>query len=782
MADVKPKIKDFLDGVIICSGCGSRISISDYDPLDIAPCPDCSAPNFIPARLRDYWLFKPLGGGGMGSVYLALSESIKGEFAVKILPRESKTDPNLIRNLLREGEIGKVIGKHPNIVELTDYGVEDDENFIATRLADGTRLDILISSAGQLSERQSIDILRQVLAAEIHITDCGFLFRDIKPENIMILKGKKTVVKLYDFGLCLSLEEAANPDPNESLEGSPFYLPPERVVAAAEGEYSEVYSLGMLFFHMLTGTTYFSQSDIKELMGKHVASLRMASVSNRLKHCSPQVAAVVDKMIKRNPNDRYPDFASLKKALDGLEGDASGFPLQNSADDVDADDDDSNDSSVKPRRKRNNNKMVSIITLVVVLCLGGGFAFWMHMEAEKEKKIIRDLTQAEATKLGISPDVAPPDVDESRIYGMIEKRKRELVKAETAKLPPFDLKAARAKVCAARKIVDSEKMKKPLPFAKVKKLVAKEVDASIKKKIAESMKAFPEKLISRMIANKLSISIPVVKPDLSLKELEKRLEATLEEKAKTKYPPERLRSKISKILKKYKAYKKGDRISVTTNDGTVKGIYQGRRGRYIIIDGRDVSLMDLPPSVRLKFNPSLVAQKTRYEISRAKAVLKEKREAYIKPLFEKELATQAPKHGYILYKNKWVPAYKLFDAMLERKRKEYEAEQGKNQRTMIEKMTKSFDYAKVYLSYGYAKKGEKYLPIASLITAEIKREKRKFDAARRKKIAALNVKALKKAREKVYTAHGYVYAEDQWQPASELLKRKVHNAYSKMQK
>ncbi|MCK5843992.1 MAG: serine/threonine protein kinase, partial [Victivallales bacterium] len=708
MADEIPKIKDLLDGVIICSSCGSKISISDYEPLQIGECPSCSVPNFIPAQLQGYWLFRPLGSGGMGSVYLALSENVKGEFAVKILPTKFKTDPNLIRNLLREGEIGKVMGKHPNIVELTDYGVENDENFIATRLADGTRLDILISSAGQLSERQSIDILRQVLAAEIHITECGFLFRDIKPENIMILKGKKTVVKLYDFGLCLSMEEAANPDPNDSLEGSPFYLPPERVVAAAEGEYSEVYSLGMLFFHMLTGTTYFSQSEIKELMGKHVASLRMASVSNRLKHCSPAVAAVVDKMIKRNPNDRYHDFASLKEALDGLEGDASGFPLQNPAEDVDANDDGEVEGVARPRRKHKNSKMVSIITLVVVLLLGGGFGYWMHMEAEKEKKIIRELTQTEAAKLGISPDVAPPDVNEVQVYALLEKRKREIVAAEVAKLPKYDEKAVRAKICAARNIVDSDKMKKPIPLAKVKKLVAKEVDKVIKKKIADSVKPFPEKLIAKMIANKLKISYPVVKPDISLKELKSEINTELMVKVKSKFPPEPLRREISKIMKKYKSYRKGDRISVPTKaGGTVKGVYQGLQGRYVIVDGVDISLADLPPTVRLKFNPSLVGKKTRFEISRAKAMFKEKRDAYMKPLAAKEFAELAPKHGYFLYKGKWVPAYKLFDAMVDKKRKEYEASQAKKQIAMIEKTKKSFDSSKLYLSYGYTKKGKK---------------------------------------------------------------------------
>ena len=230
----RPKIKDLQDGKIFCQACSTEIHFQDYEPLEIANCTTCDAPVFIPMELKDYWLFKPLGGGGMGSVYQSVCESEGGEYAIKILPREQNTNPELISVLTSEGEIGKILGKAPNIAEVIDYGCADGEHYMVSRFVEGTRLDVFISTASHLSERQALDILLQVIDAEIHIITCGFLFRDIKPENIIVVE-ETAQVKLFDFGLCMSLEQAANPDPNDALEGSPFYLPPERIVAASEG-------------------------------------------------------------------------------------------------------------------------------------------------------------------------------------------------------------------------------------------------------------------------------------------------------------------------------------------------------------------------------------------------------------------------------------------------------------------------------------------------------------------------------------------------------------------
>lgn len=301
----------------MCEECSAKFDFSTYTPLSVQPCPECGTLEFIPHKIKDFWLIKPLGGGGMGSVYKALTES--GKFlAVKVLPREQLDNSDLVDSLYREGKIGQSLGSHPNIVEVVDFGLDGDEYFLATEFVDGERLDIIIDEEEKLSEEKAIDIALQILNAESHIYHCGYLFRDLKPQNVII--EHDGTARLFDYGLCVSLEEAANPDDeSDSLEGSPYFIPPERIMGAPEGEYSEIYSLGMLIFYMLSGRNYYNVAKTTvELVGKHVTATRIASVATRFSHCQSETVRMIDKMITRYPQDRYCTFYELKADMEKL--------------------------------------------------------------------------------------------------------------------------------------------------------------------------------------------------------------------------------------------------------------------------------------------------------------------------------------------------------------------------------------------------------------------------------------------------------------------------------
>lgn len=297
-----------------CALCGVETPLSQLTPLEINRCPACGAPEFTPMKLKGYWLFQPLGGGGMGSVYKALHPRDHRFFAVKVLPREQASDPDLVESLLREGQAGAALGLHPNIVGIADYGLAGDEYYMVSEFIEGVRLDNLIDDMGRLSESDALCCALQILRAESHIVGCGYLYRDLKPQNLLIEPNGR--VRLFDYGLCVPLEEASNPGANQDkLEGSPYFTPPERVVGAAEGEYSEIYSLGMLMYLMLCGSTYYKKSEVGVLLGKHVASARFATVGARLKHCDPRTVEILDKMIARNPNARYHSLEALEQDM-----------------------------------------------------------------------------------------------------------------------------------------------------------------------------------------------------------------------------------------------------------------------------------------------------------------------------------------------------------------------------------------------------------------------------------------------------------------------------------
>ena len=422
MAESKSRIKDFKRGIVCCPSCHAELSLNAYDPLDVTSCSSCNTPVFVPMKIRHYWLYRPLGGGGMGCVYRALSEEESGEFAIKILPRKKKNDKDLIKTLMMEGEIGTILGKSPHIIEVVDYGCDNDEHYMVSRFVAGTRLDIFISSASRLSERQALDIMIQILDAEIHIKNCGYLFRDMKPENIMIIE-KTAIVKLFDFGLCMSLEQAANPNPEDQLEGSPYYLPPERIVAAPEGEYSEIYSLGMLLFHMLTGTTYFSPADIRELVTKHVRSTKMVSVSTRMKHCSEEIVNLIDKMIQGDPNKRYHSLSEVADIIKNLSKDVAGYPLLSNSKRP-------HKIEIKPRRSQGAGAIA--VKLIVVIALIGGIAFaWYYYQQLEEDAKVKALTLKAAAELNIPADIRQPALSRNQIREIIAQKISEQIGLKT---------------------------------------------------------------------------------------------------------------------------------------------------------------------------------------------------------------------------------------------------------------------------------------------------------------------------------------------------------------
>ena len=301
-----------------CALCGVETPLSTLAPLEINRCPSCGAPEFTPMRLKGYWLYQPLGGGGMGSVYKAFHPGSHRLFAVKILPREQAKDQDLVDSLLREGQAGAALGSHPNLVEIVDYGLDGDEYYMVSEFVEGERLDSLIEDVGRLNEGDTVCCALQIIQAELHVVARGYLYRDLKPQNLIIEPDGN--VRLFDYGLCVPLEAASSPggDGQDKLEGSPYFTPPERVVGAAEGEYSEIYSLGMLMYLMLCGNTYYKKSEVGVLLGKHVASARFASVGARLKHCDPRSVEILDKMIARNPNARYHTLEALEHDLEEL--------------------------------------------------------------------------------------------------------------------------------------------------------------------------------------------------------------------------------------------------------------------------------------------------------------------------------------------------------------------------------------------------------------------------------------------------------------------------------
>lgn len=301
----KPNLEQLEDFCLECPHCHGVSTLPGLTPLSIEKCGDCGGPIFVPYKVHDYWLYQPLGGGGMGCVYKSMAAGDETtEYAVKILPRDRLNDPYLTECLLKEASIGKAFGRHPHLMYVEDYGESGGEHFSSMEFIEGQRLDQLIESSEPISQKFVMLWSLQLLSAEQRMYDAGYLYRDMKPQNI-IIDGNGNI-RLIDYGLCMKAEEAMKENTSESIEGSPLFMPPERIVGAGEGMTGEIYSIGMVMYNALTKSTYYSASGAFELARKHVSSVRMTSVSMKMPaSVDAKVSQIIDRMIARLPCDRY---------------------------------------------------------------------------------------------------------------------------------------------------------------------------------------------------------------------------------------------------------------------------------------------------------------------------------------------------------------------------------------------------------------------------------------------------------------------------------------------
>ncbi len=306
----------FAQGRVPCQQCKFEIPMKGLQQLRMVECPACKAVTFVPLQVGRFWLFEPLGGGGMGSVYRALCSEVPDQyFAVKVLSRIEKTKPANIHALLNEARIGKLIGDHPCLVKCVDSGCQNGEYYSAMELVEGERLDKRIDRLGRLPELQVLQIGLHILAAEQHIFKCGYLYRDLKPENIIINNDGYAI--LFDYGLCKPRDEALHPQ-DEFVSGSPYYLPPERLLGKGEDASSEIYSLGMVIYYALSGQTYFDADEVEALAKRHVSKVRL-SVSSKLRGFPEDLVELLTKMIRQEPEERFQSFHEVARAIRAIQ-------------------------------------------------------------------------------------------------------------------------------------------------------------------------------------------------------------------------------------------------------------------------------------------------------------------------------------------------------------------------------------------------------------------------------------------------------------------------------
>jgi len=772
-----PQVKDLQAGIVRCSSCGAEHPIDSYDPLGVSNCGQCNGTIFYPMRIKNYWLYQPLGGGGMGSVYKAVQEGSQKEFAIKVLPRQVKNNPDLINALKREAQAGSAICNNPLLIKVIDSGQEGDEHFIITEFIYGDRLDNIIDSQGHIDEKLAVDIIMQLVEAEMHICRQGYLFRDMKPENVFYIENSGTI-KLFDYGLCITMAEAASDHTSDDLEGSPFYMPPERVVGAAEGEYSEVYSLGMLFYYLLSGKTFYSQAEIDKLVTKHVSSLRMSSVSNRLKHCAPALVPVVDKMIARTPTRRYHDLGSLKEDLEkadkAIKSGGSSVAVATSTRSPGGQTSTSTGIRGVPvpvvaERSKSKKLLyvgIALVILTLILMGGGGFFF---MQIMKKNQIRRELTVSTAAAFGVAPDILPVDLSRSAVEQQIPAKTAEILKKKSGDLSPFSQKSATKEICSELGVGIFRKNPKH-SIAELDKIIQKNLRLQINKEKAKITSAFNEKKEREIQAKRLKFTLPAVDPKLSTVKVKRAFRKYVITKVKEKYPSQELAKKINEVMKKCQGYRIGDTVNLTDPAGVeVKGRYSGREGNKIVIGDRKLLVHDIPRSELWKFNDVMVQERTSRGIKLLKEDFNKARKNYQGKLLNAEEEAFFKQHGYIKRNGSWQSPKTILDAAVSKQKSKYLQSHATKIKNIDKQVKSSFHRDSFIRKHGYCKVDGKWYEENKAVNLLMTRKKNAFELKRKAQLSQMHKESQEKAKKELFTAHRFVFHEGQWQEARTLI-------------
>ncbi len=305
----------FAQGKLECPACHHVLPMDGLAPLTSKPCPECKEPVLVPLRLGDYWLYKFLGKGGMGAVYKAWrSDNRETPFAVKILPHNKRNVKGLVANLFKEAEVGKRLGGHDNILTVIDFGEINGEYYVVSEFLEGTSLDSALGTGAKMGESDVLLLGMQLLAAESHIHNKGYLYRDLKPSNVMLHPERGAV--LFDFGICLTLKDAKWVRLDE-FHGTPSYMPPERILGVGEQVNSEIYCLGMLLFHAAAGCPLFEpgtgEEDLHRVMRAHLGYTREGPKMRRIQ--GKMLLACIKRMIHRDTYKRFNTFAEVEEVM-----------------------------------------------------------------------------------------------------------------------------------------------------------------------------------------------------------------------------------------------------------------------------------------------------------------------------------------------------------------------------------------------------------------------------------------------------------------------------------
>ena len=269
-----------------------------------------------------YEIGKRIGRGGMAEIFQARDILLDRPVAIKVLFPEFATDPAFVERFRREAQAAANLN-HPNIVGVYDWGKVNNTYYIAMEYVNGRTLADILKQSGTLTPMQVCDVMGEVASALISAHQNGVIHRDIKPGNILVSTTGQ--VKVADFGIARALGSGVEQGLTQTgaVMGTATYFSPEQAQGASTDQRSDIYSLGVVMYEMLSGSAPFTGENAVAIAYKQVHEQAMP-LDQRVATVPPEVAAIVARCMEKSPDDRY---ASADLVRDELRRFVEGMPV-----------------------------------------------------------------------------------------------------------------------------------------------------------------------------------------------------------------------------------------------------------------------------------------------------------------------------------------------------------------------------------------------------------------------------------------------------------------------
>jgi uncharacterized protein (TIGR02266 family) len=270
---------------------------------------------FVGRTIGGCRIVERVGRGAMAVVYKAEQLSLDRVVALKILDEYSSADGEALPRFFREARSAARL-VHPNVVQVYDVGVDQGVPYIVMEFVEGETLFDLLRREGIISATRALEVVRNAALALVRAQEFDIIHRDIKPANIVL--SSRGEVKLTDFGLAKAIGDTSVTHAGSTGGlGTPYYMSPEQADGRLLDVRSDIYSLGATFYHLVTGRPPFQGASTADILVGHT-SRPLTPACEIEKRVPRAVSELIDKMMAKSPQDRYPSARALVAAISGV--------------------------------------------------------------------------------------------------------------------------------------------------------------------------------------------------------------------------------------------------------------------------------------------------------------------------------------------------------------------------------------------------------------------------------------------------------------------------------